>query len=737
MLAEAERHRLLVEWNDNKTDYPRDLCIHQLFEAQVKDRSEPAAVVFDGETLTYGELNARANQLAHFLRREGLERGAPVAVCMERCAEMVVSFLAILKAGGAYVPLDPHYPKERLEFMMSDTRASLVLTTRKFAALLPRSGARILCLEKEKREIAKESAENPPNCSAPEDVAYIIYTSGSTGVPKGVAAPHRAVNRLVLQTNYIQLGNSDRIAQVSNIAFDAATFEIWGALLNGGQLRKIATDVALSPSEFARELSQEGITAMFLTSALFSQVAAEDPGAFATLRALIAGGDALEPKAVRAVLKACSQLRLVNGYGPTENTTFSCCNLVRNAPEDASNVPIGRPISNTQVYILDSHRNPVPIGVSGELYVGGDGLARGYWNRPELTVEKFILHQFSPDGPCHCLYRTGDLARYLPDGNIEFLGRIDSQVKIRGFRVELGEIEAVLGRCAGVRECAVIVNGADAGEKRLIAYFVPDRKRAPKSDQLRKYLSAHLPDYMVPSAFVQLESLPLTRNGKLDARALPAPDRARPALAKKYASPRDAIELELTKIWESVLDVEPIGIEDHFFDLGGHSLLAVRVAARVEKAFGKNLPLAAIFQAPTVEKLATLIRDSHRGDDTLPRTSVVEIQPKGARPPFFLVHGAGGGMFWGYTNLARRLDPDQPVFGFGSRGLRGDPEFDTIEGMAAQYVKDLRIVRPAGPYISWRILFRRQRRLRDGASTSKSGGESRAACSLKLRSSQF
>ena len=698
LLDETERRQLLVEWNGTTTDYPRHLCIHELFEARVREHPEEVAVVFGGESLTYGELNARANQLAHLLVHRGLEPGAPVAICTERSARMVVGFLAILKAGGAYVPLDPCYPKERLAFMLSDTRTRILLTQQNLLPLLPRRKVKTICIDGDNEEIQRQSPENLASRGTPEDIAYIIYTSGSTGEPKGVAVPHRAVNRLVFKTNYIELDASDRVAQVSNISFDAATFEIWGALLNGGQLRGIATDVALSPRDFAEELREQGITAMFLTSALFSHLAAEVPGAFATLRTLLAGGESLDPKWVRAVLKDRPPLRLVNGYGPTENTTFTCCALLRDVPEGAASVPIGRPISNTQVFILDDQRNLVPIGAPGELYVGGDGLARGYWNRPKLTAEKFILHQFTRDGACQCLYRTGDRARFLPDGDIEFLGRLDDQVKIRGFRVELGEIEAVLGRLRGVRECAVKVCSGSAGQTRLVAYFVAEGKRALKSHQLRSFLEEHLPDYMVPSAFVQLEALPMTRNGKVDRRALPMPDLRRPLLEIKYASPRDAVELELTRIWEEVLGLEQVGIEDHFFDLGGHSLLAVRVAARIEKTFGRKLPLAAIFMAPTIEKLAVVLRDEMREDSATAGSSVVELQSKGTRPPLFLVHGAGGGMFWGYVNLARRLGPDQPVFGFSSRGLDGRGEFETIEEMAAQYVRDLQRVQPCGPY---------------------------------------
>jgi amino acid adenylation domain-containing protein/FkbH-like protein len=723
LLEETERHQLLVEWNNNATDYPRHQCIHQLFEARVREHPDSVALVFGGESMTYGRLNERANQLAHSLALLNIKPGMPVAICMERSAQMVVGLLAILKAGGAYVPMDPRYPRERLAFMLADTRTSVLLTQKSLLPHLPCHEVKSICLDADEGLIADENLENLPNAASPEHIAYIIYTSGSTGQPKGVAVPHRAINRLVFGTNYIELDSTDRVAQASNISFDAATFEIWGALLNGGQLRGIATDVALSSRDFALELQEQGITAMFLTSALFNQLAGDVPGAFATLRTLIAGGEALDPNWVRAVLKDRPPLRLVNGYGPTENTTFTCCCLLRHVPQGAGGVPIGRPISNTQVYILDGHRKPVPIGVPGELYTGGDGLALGYWNRPELTGEKFILHQFSQDGPCHRLYRTGDLARYLPDGNIEFLGRIDYQVKIRGFRVELGEVEAVLGRHGGVRECAVKVCGLGAGETRLVAYFVASGKRAPKSHQLRGFLAEQLPDYMVPSAFVQLEVLPLTPNGKVDRSALPEPDRGRPSLEKKYASPRDAIELELTRIWEEVLRIEPIGIEDHFFELGGNSLMAVRVAARIEKAFGRKLPLASIFTAPTVEKLAVVIRDEMRDDSATAGTSAVELQPKGTRPPLFLVHGAGGGMFWGYVNLARRLGSGQPVFGLSSRGLDGRAEFGTIEEMAAHYVKDMQVVQPRGPYylggycFGGNVAFEMARQLESGGET--------------------
>ena len=698
LLGAEEQRQLLGEWNNTAADYPRGKSIAELFEAQAEKAPEAIAVVFGEQALTYRELNVRANQLANYLKHFKIGLETPVGICVERSVEMVVGLLAILKAGGAYVPLDKNYPKDRLAFMMEDTQTPVLLTQQHLLSQLPRHSAKVICLDADWELIARESRENPGPTATSESLAYVMYTSGSTGKPKGVAVPHRAVNRLVFNSNFIRLDAGDRIAQVSNISFDAATFEIWGALLNGAKLIGITRDVALSSRDFARELREQGISAIFLTAAVFNQVASEVPGAFETVGTVIAGGEALDPKWVRAVLKQRPPQRLVNGYGPSENTTFTCCYHAREVPKDATNVPIGRPISNTQVYILDRHLNLVPIGAPGELHAGGDGLARGYWNRPQMTAEKFILNPFEKGSSPQYLYKTGDLARYLADGNIEFLGRLDQQVKIRGFRIELGEIETILGEHSGVRECVVTVCGKATAEKRLVAYFVPSGKPAPNASELRNFLTLKLPDYMVPSAFVELELLPLTPNGKVDRSALPAPDQGRPELEKRYAAPRDEVELRLTKIWEEVLGVRPIGIEDKFFDLGGHSLLAVRVIGQMEKAFGRKLRLATIFQAPTIQQLAAIIREEIAESSVTTGTSLVEIQASGSRPPLFLVHGAGGGMFWGYVNLSRHLGHDQPVYGFKSRGLDGQEELGRIEEMAAQYIGDLRSMQPRGPY---------------------------------------
>jgi amino acid adenylation domain-containing protein/FkbH-like protein len=697
LLGFDERQQVLVDWNATSKPYPRDHCIHELFEAQALRSAEATAVLRGNQRMSYGELNSRANQLARFLRQFDIKPDVPVGLCLARSPEMLVAMLGILKAGGAYVPLDANYPRERLAFMLSDCGAPVILTQQRLLGRVPHEGVKVICLDADWELIAREQRENTASLANARNLAYIMYTSGSTGRPKGVAVPHRAVNRLVINNDFIRIDPTDRIAQVSNISFDAATFEIWGALLNGAQLVGITRDVALSPKDFAAELREQGITAMFLTAALFNQVANESPGAFETLKTVIAGGEALDPKWVRAVLKNRPPQRLLNGYGPTENTTFTCCHTIAELPVNAFNVPIGRPISNTTVYILDRHLHPVPIGVAGELYTGGDGLARGYWRRPELTAERFIPNPFDPER-ASVLYKTGDLARFLPSGAVEFLGRIDDQVKIRGFRIELGEIETLLGKHPGVRECVVTVCGSSAAEKRLVAYVAAALEPAPNASELRAFLSRQLPDYMVPSAFEPINALPLTPNGKVDRQALPEPDQARPKLDRQYLSARNETESQLVTIWETVLGVRPIGIQDKFFDLGGHSMLAVRVIAQIEKAFGRKLKLATIFQAPTIERLASVLREEIKETAVAAGTSLVEIQTAGSRPPLFLVHGAGGGMFWGYVNLARRLGTDQPIYGFKSRGLDGHQEFASIPELAARYLADMRKFQPRGPY---------------------------------------
>ncbi|MCA2685356.1 MULTISPECIES: non-ribosomal peptide synthase/polyketide synthase [unclassified Microcystis] len=603
LLTESETNQLLIEWNNTQVDYPEYKCIHQLFEEQVKRTPDAIAVVFDNQQLTYNELNCRANQLAHYLQKLGVKPKELVGICLERSLEMIVGLLAILKVGGAYVPIDPDYPQERISFMLQDTQVKILLTCESLETSLPNHQAIVVCLDKDWQQINQASQENLNSTVSADNLAYVIYTSGSTGIPKGVIVTHQAVNRLVLNTNYIQFTPDDRVVQASNIAFDAATFEIWGALLNGAKIIIIAKSVLLSPQELALSLKENQISVLFLTTALFNQLANLVPQAFSNLRCLLFGGEAVEPKWVEEVLEKGAPQRLLHVYGPTENTTFSCWYLVEKVASTATTIPIGKAIANTQIYLLDKNLQPVPIGVVGELHIAGAGLAKGYLNRPELTQEKFIANPFDKTGKSK-LYKTGDLARYLPDGNIEYVGRIDNQVKIRGFRIELGEIEAVLSQNQAVQSSCVIVREDNLGDKRLVAYVVLQPEINLTINEIRQFLRAKLPDYMVPTAFVLLDTFPLTPNGKIDRRALPVPDLQSQG---EYIAPRNPIEEKIAQIWAEVLKLERVSIEDNFFELGGHSLLATQVISRCQEAFEIALPLRYLFESPTIAQLSAVI----------------------------------------------------------------------------------------------------------------------------------
>ncbi len=523
LLTAGERAQLLREWNDGVTIYPRGETIHTLFAARVTQQPEAVALEFGGETITYRELAVRAAGVAHRLRRLSVGPEVMVGLCLPRSTAMVVATLGVLQAGGAYVPLDLGHPRERLALLLADVGARVVVTEGRFLAQLPETAAAVLCLDRldgpgaAPARVATPRGGSPLE-AAPQNLAYVIYTSGSTGLPKGVAVPHRGVVRLVRETDFAQLGPDDRVAQISNTAFDAATFELWGALLNGGRLVGITKEVALAPQQLAAEIAERRISALFLTSSLFGEVAREAPEAFAAVRFLLVGGEAVEPAAARRVLAAVPPARLLNGYGPTESTTFTACHRIAEVAPDALSLPIGRPIANTTVHLLDGAGNPVPIGVVGELFIGGDGLARGYFGRPELTAERFVPDAVSGAFGAR-LYRSGDRVRALPDGAIDFLGRTDGQVKVRGFRIELGEIEAVLAGHPLVERAAVIVRGEGAGERRLAAFYVCEAA-IPTPAELRAFLRAKLPDYMVPGAFIRLGALPLNANGKVDRRAL-------------------------------------------------------------------------------------------------------------------------------------------------------------------------------------------------------------------------
>jgi amino acid adenylation domain-containing protein len=693
LLSKAERQQLLVEWNDTKTDYPAHTCIQELFEQQVESAPDAIALICEDRRVTYLELNSQANQLARYLQKRGVGPDTRVGICIARSPEMIVALLGILKAGGAYVPLDPDYPQARLKFMLEDARVPVLLTQSSLLQYLPPTAAEVICMDDLSEEIDRESLSNPEIVTNADNLAYVMYTSGSTGKPKGVAVKHRNVVRLVKNTNYASFSADEVFLQFAPVSFDAATFEIWGSLLNGARLA-LMPPVKGSLKDLAAALKRYRVTTLWLTAGLFNLMVENHLDDLRGLRQLLAGGDVLSVPHVRRVVEELPDCSLINGYGPTENTTFTCCYPLKDLAKVNGSVPIGYPISNTSVYILDAWMNPAPIGVPGELYIGGDGLAHGYLDRPELNAERFVRDPFSTGSGAR-LYKTGDLVRYRATGEIEFIGRIDNQVKVRGFRIELGEIEAALAEHPSVREAAVVAR-KDEGDKHLVAYLTAREGRQLIVDELREFLRQKLPDHMVPSVFVPLESMPLTPIGKIDRRALPSPNGFKPNSAKGFAAPGDELELKLTRIWEKVLGIDSIDVNDNFFELGGHSLLAVRLFAQIEKSFGKNLPLATLFSAPTVKQLARALRDEGW---QAAWSSLVMIQGGDQRRSFFCVHAAGGNVLE-YRDLARALGADQPFYGLQAKGLDGKQEpHTTIKEMAVHYIAEMRDAQPEGPYL--------------------------------------
>ncbi len=609
LLTEDEREQLLVEWSGTDTDYPREACIYELFEAQVDRAPDAVAVVFRNQETTYRELNARADRLAHYLMGQGVGPESVVGICMERSAEMIVGLLGILKAGGAYLPLDPEYPTARLAQIVDDATPVAVVSTQALRQQLP-AATPVVCLDAAEimTALSQTPLQNPGgrrSRSRHDHAAYVISTSGSTGEPKGVVVEQSSVVRLVINTNYIEITPADCIAQGSTVCFDAATFEIWGALLNGAKLAILDRDLMLDPARLAVALRERKITVSFLTTQLFNQIVADAPGAFSGLRCLLTGGEQPDPARFRELLSRQGPQELLHVYGPTETTTFASFYRVRDVAPDATTIPIGRALANDRLYVLNQARLPVPVGVPGELYIGGGGVARGYLKRPELTAEKFLTDPFS-NRPGARMYRTGDLVRWLPDGNLEFLGRLDHQVKLRGFRIEPAEIEGVLRAQPGVAQAAVIAREDGAEGKRLVAYVVPLPGAMIDTDALRERLSQRLPVYMVPTAFVVLEALPLTVSGKLDRKALPAPRRQE----RIYRAPRTPQEQILCELFAEVLALERVGIDDEFFALGGHSLLAMRLVSRVRTTLGVEMPIRAVFEAPTAEGIAARLHES-------------------------------------------------------------------------------------------------------------------------------
>ncbi|MEG4576129.1 amino acid adenylation domain-containing protein [Microcoleus sp. N3A4] len=733
ILTAAERQQLLVEWNNTQTNYPESACIHQLFEVQAEQTPDAVAVVFGEQQLTYHQLNCRANQLAHYLQTLGAGPEVLAGICLDRSMDAIVSLLAVLKAGSAYLPLDPAYPKERLDFMLSDAQISVLLTQQHLVEKLPDCGAKIICLDAAQQEIDAQSEINPANLANADNLAYVMYTSGSTGKPKGVCVVHRGVVRLVKDTNFASLTAAEVFLQLAPISFDASTLEIWGALLNGAQL---AVFPAGSPSlaELGEAIRLYNVTILWLTAGLFHLMVDDRIEDLKGVRQLLAGGDVLSVPHVQKLLREVPNCKLINGYGPTENTTFTCCAPIDSASQISNSVPIGRAIANTQVYIVDRHLQPVPIGVPGELYTGGAGLARGYLNRPDLTAERFIPNPFndfrlpildfrlgnagekleiaqSQEASNHPksnrLYKTGDLARYLPDGNIEYLGRTDNQVKIRGFRIEVGEIEAVLAGHPDVSQAAIAVQLDASGNKCLAAYAVSRPGQILAAGTLRGFLQERLPDYMIPAGFVFLDALPLNPNGKVDRRALASQKWQSSGAAPNEiiaVAPRDKFEIQVTKIWEKVLGINSMGIRDNFFEVGGHSLLAARLLAEIEKVFDKKLPLSAIFQSPTVEQLANILREPEWSS---PSPSMVVIQPGTGsyKPPLFCIHVLGRGLEF-YRPLMNYLERSQAVLGLSTQIM--DEKLappNRVKDLATYYIQEMRTFQPHGPYFLLGVSF--------------------------------
>ncbi|OLF53508.1 non-ribosomal peptide synthetase [Pseudomonas chlororaphis] len=684
ILGAEERRQLLEGFNASARDFPHEQTVHRLFEAQARARPEATAAVHGPQALSYGQLNARANRLAHHLLALGVCPGATVAILLERSLDLLVSQLAVCKCAAVYVPLDRHAPAERQGFILEDCQAALLLT-RSDETL----GGAVRRVELDRLDLAGQPNHDPGLEQSSEAVAYIMYTSGSTGAPKGVLVPHRGITRLVLNNGYADFNAGDRVAFASNPAFDASTMDVWGALLNGAQVQVIDHHTLLDPLRFGAALKSTGSSVLFVTTALFNQYVQLIPEALKGLRILLCGGERADPAAFRRLLAQAPDLRLVHCYGPTETTTYATTHEVRTLAADAESVPVGRPISNTQVYVLDARQQPVPQGVVGEIYIGGHGVAKGYLNRAALTAEKFLHDPFNPR-PDGLMYRTGDLGRWLDQGLLECLGRNDDQVKIRGFRIELGEIEARLATCPGVREVVVLAREDEPGDKRLVAYC--SLERPVSVEQLRGYLQGRLPDYMVPAAYVLLERLPLTGNGKVDRKALPAPQLDALAHAV-YEAPVGPLEQRLAQAWAEVLKLSQVGRHDSFFELGGHSLLAIRLVNLLQEA-GLELTLAELFEHASVASVAALLgqRDAApQRDETL-----VRVRSGGSQPPLFLVHEFSGLDVY-FPALGQHIPGDFPIYGLPGVAL-GQPQLHTMQCLAARLVTIIRGVQAEGPY---------------------------------------
>lgn len=666
--------------------------LEALFERRVEMGPDRIAIVSGAERVSYAELNARSNRLAHHLRSLGVARGTLVATSLERGIDAIVVLLAVLKAGGAYVPLDPDYPADRLAFMLSDSAAPVIITHKRFATRFAGAAASRVIIDGDPVWRSASSADPRVDGSA-DDPAYVMYTSGSTGQPKGVLVAHRGIERLTAGVCDVSIGPADTVAQSSTLSFDAATFEIWAALCNGARIAIVPKETLLAPPALRAAIAAHGVTIMFMTTALFREIVREAPASFAGLRALIVGGEALDAQSVALLLADTPPGQVINAYGPTEATTFATAFAIDMRAGAPATIPIGRPISHTEILILDEARNVLPAGACGQLHIGGPGVALGYLNNAELTRAKFIADPRDPAG--HVLYATGDLARLLPGGDVEFLGRLDAQLKVRGFRIEPGEIESVLRGCPNVTDAVVVLREDAPGNVRLVGYLTTDEPGGFETERITQALRRVLPAQCIPDVLVALAHFPLTPNGKLDRAALPLPPTKRDdaAIAGRVDS---ELHAQLIAMWEALLGTAPIGIHDNFFALGGHSLLALRLIAEIERAFAVRLPLAVLFDRPTIDALARALCDD---PGNLNRSPMVLLNADGTAAPLFFLHGSfeGGGFYT--LGLARHLGADRPLYVLRPHGSDGGAVPPTIEAIAAECVDLVIAARPHGPYL--------------------------------------
>jgi surfactin family lipopeptide synthetase A len=691
LLTGPERQQILTDWNITQVDYPRDKCLHELFEAQAVRTPDAVALNFGDNQMTYSELHSRSTQLSRSLQSLGVGPDVPTGLYLERSFDMIVGLLAVLEAGGVCLPLDPTYPKDRLAFMLAETQAPVLLTQARLASDLPPHNAKVLCLDLESQPQSTEASAVAYRPLSPDNLAYIIYTSGSTGRPKGVQVTHGGlVNSTLARSTYYRDPVSSFLL-LPSFAFDSSLAGIFWTLSTGGRLILPPDHARCDLAALVELIVEHRISHLLCVPSLYRQLL--DQANLERIRSLsvaIVAGEECSKELVELHYRLLPRTALFNEYGPTEATVWSSvhrCELKTRS----SRVPIGRPIANTRLYVLDSRLEPAPVGIPGELHIAGPGVTRGYLQRPELNAGRFIPDPFDSESRS-CLYKTGDLVRYLPDGNIEYLGRLDDQVKIRGFRIEIGEIEAALCDCPGVHAAVVTVREDLPGDKRLVAYVAPVSRRELTAAGLRALLKDTLPEYMVPSAFVFLETLPVSSNGKVDRRALPAPNQTDGAHAPGFLPPRDAVEIRLTKIWEEILGIRNIGIERNLFELGAHSLLVTRLLTRIEREFGRRLTFASVFAAPTIEQLATLLRHSSPPSS---HTQLLPIQLAGSKPPFFSI-GAG----FLFRSLSEHLGTEQPLLGV---------QFDasivdqlhlpyTVEELAGYMTQAIREQQSNGPY---------------------------------------